>query len=437
MKRQLSIKELLAPIAGENLAGEDLRYSQTYELIKEARRSEDVLEMGDWQRDVKTADSGKVISIAATALTTQSKDFQIAAWLAEAIAREEGFEGVEFGLKLMQGLLANYWDSAYPLIEDDDYDYRIAPFDFYNDKMTAICKEISLTDPRATQGYSYLKWKESRDVGFESDSRRGRREEMISEGKITAEEFDTAVTKTSAAFYKSTAESLAACVTAFGELDATIEEKFGPNAPRVSDCGQILDECNRMVIAVCREQKGMKDVGAPSQNESATTTASSSEHSIPEGDHVSAPSTQQPTAGLFSIPVGCGGEEFHETAVWNEALKIMQGGSFRDALNLLLSTSSSQPSERGKNRYRFLVAKLCLKAGRPDLAKPIVEQLHTMINELHLENWESPYWVSEILESLYQCLMSPEYAEEDPARAQELFRRICTLDVTRVIGTGS
>jgi type VI secretion system protein ImpA len=436
MKRQINIDELLAPLTGENPAGEDLRYAQTYELIKEARRSEEVLEMGDWQREVKTADSGKVISIAVAALTSESKDFQIAAWLGEALAREEGFEGVEFGLKLEQGLLSTFWDTAYPLVEDDDYDYRIAPFEFLNDKITAIIKEIPLTDPRATPGYSYFKWKESRDVGYESDGRKGRREEQVSEGKLTAEEFDTAVAKTSAPFYKALADTLAACIAAFSALDTTIDTAFGSNAPRISDIGLILDECNRMVITICREQKGLKDAIAPATDGSADSPADSDKDSgfvsetAPAPSHISG-------SGSFTMPLGSGGDETQETALWNEALKIMQGGNFRDALNVLLSAASSQPSERGRNRYRFLVAKLCLKAGRPDLAKPIVEQLHTMINELHLENWESPYWVSEILESLYQCLMSAEYAEEDPARAQELFRRICTLDVTRVIGMRS
>jgi type VI secretion system protein ImpA len=135
------------------------------------------------------------------------------------------------------------------------------------------------------------------------------------------------------------------------------------------------------------------------------------------------------------MPTVAGTADSQETPIWNEALRTMQSGGFKDALNLLLAAASSQQSERGRCRYRFLVAKLCLKAGHPELARPIVEQLNTMISELQLEKWESPFWISEILEALYQCLTSAEGYEEDVSRANELFRRICTMDVTKALGS--
>ena len=81
---QISIDTLLAPIPGENPAGEDLRYTTIYEEIKEARRSDDVLDRGAWKHDIKTSDWQKVVTIAVDALTKKTKDLQIAAWLTEA-----------------------------------------------------------------------------------------------------------------------------------------------------------------------------------------------------------------------------------------------------------------------------------------------------------------------------------------------------------------
>ena len=69
------------------------------------------------------------------------------------------------------------------------------------------------------------------------------------------------------------------------------------------------------------------------------------------------------------------------------------------------------------------------------MAKPILEQLYIMITELQLEKWESPTWIAEVLESLHQCLLSAEFADEDPARARELFRKICTMDVTKALSS--
>lgn len=68
------------PIPGDNPAGADLRYAPIYDDIKEARRADDLLDRGDWSRELKTADWDKVRSLAMEVLTTSSKDLQIAAW---------------------------------------------------------------------------------------------------------------------------------------------------------------------------------------------------------------------------------------------------------------------------------------------------------------------------------------------------------------------
>jgi type VI secretion system protein ImpA len=75
---------------------------------------------------------------------------------------------------------------------------------------------------------------------------------------------------------------------------------------------------------------------------------------------------------------------------------------------------------------------LCLKADRPDLAKPILEELHALIEELNLERWESANWIADVLEALYKCLTAGD-ANEDLSRAAQLFQKMCTLDVTKAM----
>jgi type VI secretion system protein ImpA len=88
---------------------------------------------------------------------------------------------------------------------------------------------------------------------------------------------------------------------------------------------------------------------------------------------------------------------------------------------------------RERSRYRLLMARLCLKAERPDLARPIVEELHALIQELHLERWESPRWGAQVLDALYQCLTKGEPSEDDLGKARLLFQQLCTTDVTKAI----
>ena len=93
-----------------------------------------------------------------------------------------------------------------------------------------------------------------------------------------------------------------------------------------------------------------------------------------------------------------------EKAVWQNALKTLKSGGINNALSQLYNLSLGMPSVREKNRYRLLMTKLCLKANRHDLARPIIEELYALIEELQLERWESPMWIAEVLEALYKCL---------------------------------
>jgi len=151
------------------------------------------------------------------------------------------------------------------------------------------------------------------------------------------------------------------------------------------------------------------------------------------GDQAGSNVTRQASPVRVSVPPSATVGDAEEETLWNEAMRTMRDVGFREALNMLLAVANSQPSERGKHRCQLLVARLCLKAGRPDLARPIAEQLHTLVAELQLERWESPFWIAEVLESLHQCLTSGEPSDEDMGRAQELFRKICTMDVTKAL----
>ena len=89
-------EDILAPIAGENPSGIDLRYDTKlliFDKIREARRQDDDLAQGDWQSERKTANYPLVIKLAQDTLATVSKDLQLAAWLTEALAGDRALCG--------------------------------------------------------------------------------------------------------------------------------------------------------------------------------------------------------------------------------------------------------------------------------------------------------------------------------------------------------
>ena len=234
MKVEIDLVSILTPVGDDNPAGENLRYV-LFDEITEARRADDAYDRGDWQRDIKNADWETVISLCSDALVNRTKDLQIAAWLAEGLTIMEGFEGLLTGLKVIRGFLENFWESVYPEIEDDDLDFRVGRLEFLNTALGMRIKQIPLTDSNARAGYSWLQWEESRRVGYEGDAAKAEtRAELIAEGKVTADDFDAAVSQSKKAFYESLAADVTKCNEEFETLEQLSDEKFGNEAPRLA-----------------------------------------------------------------------------------------------------------------------------------------------------------------------------------------------------------
>uniref|UniRef100_UPI0006CF255C type VI secretion system protein TssA n=1 Tax=Desulfosarcina cetonica TaxID=90730 RepID=UPI0006CF255C len=244
----IDLDALLSPIAGESPSGESLRYTPVYDAIQEARREEDDLDRGEWERDVKTADWPAVKQLCVEALSEKTKDLQIAVWLLEALIKLNGFAGLDMGLKVLCGFLETFWESLYPEIEDDDLDYRIGPLEFMNDKLWVAVKQVPLTDPKvAGGGYSWLNWQEATDVGTDAAA--------IAEGKLGIEAFDTAVNRSSKLFYETLNQQIDACGDTFSRFDQLLDEKFGREAPRTSDFRQAIEDCQRFIAKNLKQKK--------------------------------------------------------------------------------------------------------------------------------------------------------------------------------------
>jgi type VI secretion system protein ImpA len=424
----IDLDAILTPIEGENPAGENLRYTPTYDDIQEARRQDDDLDRGDWDREVKTADWQAVRQIAVEALTGKSKDLQIAVWLLEALIKIEGFDGLNVGLQVLSGLMENFWETLYPEIEDDDLDYRVGPLEFMNEKLWLAVKQVPLTEP-AAGGYSWIKWQEAKEVGSDSDA--------IAEGKLGIEEFEKALNRSSKAFYEISNENIDQCLVSFERFDNLLDEKFGSEAPRTADFKQALEECQRFIAKTLKQKKELDPDPEPEEQTGDAETEQDTEAGDMEALGGGTPATSAPVAATNvqgQIVFGLISDiEPHESAVWNNALTTLKSKGIKSALDILFSASCSVSSIRSRNRYRLLMAKLCLQAERPDLAKPIAEELNTLLEELGLERWESPVWVGDVLGALYRCLIQEDESSDDYYRAEEIFKKMCTIDPTRAL----
>lgn len=248
------LEALLSPIAAERPAGEDLAYSPLFDQIREARRADDpTLARGEWSAALKCAEWPRVRQLCEQGLSRHSKDLQLAAWYAEALARLEGFAGLEFGLRLTAGLLERFWDGAYPSLDGDDAAERAGRLAWMAGQLDRVIREIALT-AREHGGYDWHRYRDSREVDNLGLRDGAARERAIAEGRLGGEAFDRSARLSGAGWYEALERQLAASREAFAELDRLVEARFGEAAPSLAGIREALDACAKVcarLLALC------------------------------------------------------------------------------------------------------------------------------------------------------------------------------------------
>ncbi|MBC7924296.1 MAG: type VI secretion system protein TssA [Bryobacteraceae bacterium] len=234
--------DILSPIPGQNPAGTDIRYAPVYEKIREARREDDQLNQGAWQRERKLADHSAAARFAQEAIATQSKDLQLMVWLADSMLARHGFLGFAESLTCCKDMLEQFWDGLYPELEEDDAESRSLLLDWLGSKLVVPVKNV----PLLHDGYSYLVYKDSRSIIPEdqakSKEQKSSRESALKEGKIAPEIIDKAVAETPKSAVFDSEQSLDLCLVALAGLEQVCQEKFGSQAPSLQKLQTALQE---------------------------------------------------------------------------------------------------------------------------------------------------------------------------------------------------
>jgi type VI secretion system protein ImpA len=302
-------EDLLTPIAGENPSGQDIRRDTKlllYDQIKEARRQEDDLPQGDWQHERKLADYQLAAKLGQDALASTSKDLQIAVWVAEALLQTEGYAGLSQGLTLCHGLIATFWDSLYPPIEDGDLELRAAPLDWLGSALEIPLKSLPLNNT----GHSWFKYKESRTVGYEeqsqTDKEKKTRAKSISEGKLSAEAFDKAFVETPKAVYLQFERNLDKCLACVKSLDELCREKFGDAAPSFGKLKIALEEVRHTVHSLLQKKREtepdpVEAVAPAATNGNGNGSAPPDQPAAPGGIVISLTASSEPADRMEAI----------------------------------------------------------------------------------------------------------------------------------------
>ena len=249
------LEALLAPVAGDNPAGRDLRYDPRYDQVKEARREDLELPAGGLATERKVADWPQVVKLSTQLVCTETKDLQLTAWLTEALLKRDGLTGLTTGLEALRGILDRYWDGCYPAWDEGDPELRAGPLDWVGTKLQLPVRQTAV----APGGVSLLDFQTSRGVPSESDAeanreKRAAREEALADGKRSPEDVDGAVAGAPKAFYKALIAETDTAFASAAALEKASDERFGRDAPSFAKLRSALEDIRRIAAPILAQK---------------------------------------------------------------------------------------------------------------------------------------------------------------------------------------
>jgi type VI secretion system protein ImpA len=246
-------QDLLAPIAGDNPAGVDLRLdsspSSIYYQIKgargDARADERRVLMEDDRASMGKLMPGwsKVLELAPVILSQHAKDLEIVAWYTEAQLRAAGFEGLGNAFRLTRELVEQYWDQLYPMPDEDGIVTRVAPLTGLNGDngegtLIGPIYQVPITQGYTDQAYATWHYQQAFDLSKVLDEEK--REARIKNGAITMSQIERSALETPFQFYENLIAALDQCIGEFQQLCKVLESKAGADAPPSSNIRNAL-----------------------------------------------------------------------------------------------------------------------------------------------------------------------------------------------------
>lgn len=265
----VDLELIFQPISEESPSGQDQKYSGLYDEMREARRADERLAQGEWQTELKVADFHKALNLGVDALSTKTKDLQIAAWLTEALVSVHGFAGFRDGIKILAGLQDRFWETMFPEIDEGDQESRANAIAWVDAQVALVVKKAPYT---GVAGYGYLDWEDSKLFDFPEglDSMVGPEQERLvklkqqaeRERRVTADIWRKEIEQTRRASVEAVNQAIEESWEACKDLTRVIEEKFERNqAPGFGVLTKALDDVHTQV-KVLLEAKRLEEPDA-------------------------------------------------------------------------------------------------------------------------------------------------------------------------------
>jgi type VI secretion system protein VasJ len=135
---------------------------------------------------------------------------------------------------------------------------------------------------------------------------------------------------------------------------------------------------------------------------------------------------------MSALPGGEPPEDSRISEDFNKATDLLSRQKWGDALDLMQNGIDAEPTCKGRFQRRLNLASLCLDAGQPSMARPLLEQLDEEIERFSLDQWE-PSLCLQVWNNLKRCYQELLSQQASNGFYQEkvdvLFEKICRLDI--------
>jgi len=128
-------------------------------------------------------------------------------------------------------------------------------------------------------------------------------------------------------------------------------------------------------------------------------------------------------------PVVADGDQIEITA---QAAALADAGRGAEAVGLLDRAMATAASGRDRFLLELNLAEMCVRLGSDQVALAFLEDLERQIDGFRLEEWEHRELCARVFGTLYHCLKARGAGE----RLQQVYARLCKLDVRRAMQSG-
>lgn len=245
---ELNLELMLKPISEKNPVGNDLRDNDSptalYYQIKEMRAQARNCERNIDQEEDPNRYWQKVYDFSIQAITKDSKDLEVVAWLIEAAVRLYGLKGLAGCFNLLTELIDRYWESAHPVGEQAK-GYRLSAFSGLNgiDREGALIQPIlsvfitSQSVERPVKMWEYIHALELNKIKDQQLLAKKKEEGFLLVDDIIRRAHDSGEE-----FYHSLMSQLNESMNNFTNLVNKMDEKCGEEIPATSQIKNVLEQ---------------------------------------------------------------------------------------------------------------------------------------------------------------------------------------------------